>query len=191
MSLLAFPGRQDTLRGFNLEIVPSSPRRAHIWDAGTKTKPHEALIPPTTDENDEPFATLVKTFSFYGEVTRELFGPMLPYFERVCVPEGSVLWNQGDEPDGMYLIEQGILRASYAFAEHVPHTEESMVPGTTAGELSALSAMPRNATVIVEQQAVLWKLSTSKMKELEKDHPEVAHAFTQLALKSAYFSTPH
>ena len=60
---------------------------------------------------------------------------------------------------------------------------ESMVPGTIAGELSALSGLERNATCTVERQAVLWKLSTENLARLEREHPELARAFTRLILK--------
>jgi SulP family sulfate permease len=58
-----------------------------------------------------------------------------------------------------------------------------MVPGTLAGELSALTSLPRNATVVVERRAVLWKLSTANMRRLELDDPTLARTFVQFVLK--------
>jgi hypothetical protein len=94
-----------------------------------------------------------------------------------------VLWEQDEPPDGLYIIESGILRAIYKFANYTPTIEESMVPGTLAGELSALSNSPRNATVVVERQAVLWKLSLQNLRRLELDNPALAGTFLQLILK--------
>ena len=134
-------------------------------------------------ENPEPFATLVKTFASYGVVDKDLFRPIVTYLERMSLPEGYVLWTQGDEPDGLYLIESGVLRAVYHFAEHTPDTEESMVAGTIAGELSALSESSRNATCIVERPAAVWKLSVHALRRMETEHPELARTFTKLLLK--------
>jgi len=64
-----------------------------------------------------------------------------------------------------------------------------MVSGTLAGELSALSGMPRNARVVVEQQAVLWKLSLENMRRLETECPHLAQIFVQLVLKAAKVDT--
>jgi len=83
------------------------------------------------------------------------------------------------------MIESGVLRAMYEFADHTPLTEECMVPGTLAGELSALSDLPRNATVVVERQAVLWRLTMERLRHLEAEHPLLARTFTQLVLKAA------
>ena len=108
------------------------------------------------------------------------------YFVRTPVPEGLVLWRQNEASDGLYVVESGILRAVYRFSEHTPIVEESMVPGTLAGELSALSSLPRNATVVVERAAVLWKLSIVDLRRLEGDDPGLASAFTQVLLKGAW-----
>jgi len=136
-------------------------------------------------DSAEPYNTLVKAFSSYGDLNFEQFRPLVKYLERISVPVDTVLWAQDDPSDGLYIIESGILRAMYKFANQTPTIEESMVPGTVAGELSALSNLPRNATVVVERQAVLWKLSIQNLRCLEVDNPALAWSFLQLVLKVA------
>lgn len=136
----------------------------------------------------EPFNTFVKAFSSYGDVDFQQFRPLLSYFQRMSLPEGFVLWEQGDDSDGLYIIESGVLRATYRFADHTQSIEESMVPGTLAGELSALSTLPRNATTVVERSAVVWKLSIENLRRLETEEPALGRVFTQLVLKGAQFS---
>jgi len=76
------------------------------------------------------------------------------------------------------------LRASYQFAAY-SGIEESMVAGTLAGELSAVSGTARNATAVVERDAILWRLGTDDLQRLEEDEPTLARAFMRLILKSA------
>lgn len=135
----------------------------------------------------EPYNTLVRAFSTYEAIDRETYAPLIPYLTRMSVPEGTVLWTQDEPPDGLYIVESGILRATYRFAEPTPPMVESMVPGTIAGELSALSGLERNATCVVERAAVLWKLSTENLTRLEEEQPELARAFTRLILKGECF----
>lgn len=97
--------------------------------------------------------------------------------------EGTTLWRQDDESDGLYIIESGVLRASYAFPNRLDSLEESMVGGTLAGELSALSNLPRNATVVVEKDAVLWKFSVEELRNLQAEQPVLAQTFVHLVLK--------
>ena len=92
---------------------------------------------------------------------------------------------QGEPADGLYVVGTGVLRATYRFAAHTPAIDESMVPGTLAGELSGLAGLVCNATVVAERRAVLWRLSADALHRLEADQPELAEEFTTLVLKGA------
>ncbi|KAJ7577964.1 sulfate transporter family-domain-containing protein [Mycena floridula] len=179
-----FPGRQDAdiSDQQSLSSVVASPRLSHLHEAGFRTIANEVGI---FEDSAEPHGTIVRAFSSFGEINPETFRPMASYLERMSLPQGHVLWNQGDPSDGLYIIESGVLRASYKFAPHTPSIEESMVPGTLAGELSALSNLPRNATAIVERPAVVWKLSMENLRKLEAEEPALAKVFLQLVLKAA------
>ena len=150
-------------------------------------KSQEIFSQHEPERSSEPINTIIKAFSSYGKLDSDLFRPIDSYFERLSVPTGHVLWNQYDLSDGLYVIESGVLRASYEFANPAQHFEESMVAGTLAGELTALSDSTRNATVIVEQAAVLWRLSIENIRRLQMDEPELARTFIQLVLKGKFF----
>lgn len=138
---------------------------------------------PQEQRGREPANTIAKVFSYNPEFNAEQFKPLVNYLERQSLPKGHVLFKQGDVSDAMYIIESGVLRALYRFAEHSPVVEESMVPGTLAGELTGLSGLERNATVLVDRDAVVWKLSREKLKVLEKEQPELARVFTRLVMR--------
>ncbi|KIK64222.1 hypothetical protein GYMLUDRAFT_40512 [Collybiopsis luxurians FD-317 M1] len=181
------PGRQDVdvISSYQSSPAKGSPRRSMLLDVGARTIANDTSLPSLRDDtNAEPLATLVRAFSSFGDIDYNHFRLIVPYLHRMSVPRDYVLWRQGDMSDGLYLIESGVLRATYQFAEYTQSIEESMVPGTLAGELSALSSLPRNATVITERPAVLWKLSIEKMRRLEVEEPTVARAFTHMVLKS-------
>lgn len=184
---ITLPGRRDTSLSFD-DTLTGSPRQMQLRDVGERTIAGE-FLDKDSENSSEPYNTLVNAFSSYHDVDQNTFKQIAPYFERFTFPDGFVLWEKNDTPDGLYIIESGILRASYKFAEHSPVIEESMVSGTLAGELSALSAMPRNARVVVEQQVVLWKLSLENMRRLEAEHPHLAQIFVQLVLKAAKVDT--
>jgi SulP family sulfate permease len=64
--------------------------------------------------------------------------------------------------------------------------EQSMTAGTLAGELSALSGTPRNATVVAERASVIWKMSAESYERLEREQSVIAKAFVTLVLKGAW-----
>ncbi|KAL0067029.1 hypothetical protein AAF712_006019 [Marasmius tenuissimus] len=185
----ALPGRRDADSALSPGSVSSgagSPRRSHLNDVGFRTIAND--IPPSSVDSHthpEPCNTLVKVFSSFGDVNSEHLLALAPYLQRMSAPEGHVLWKQGDESDGLYIIESGVLRASYRFSMHSASVEESMVSGTLAGELSALSDLERNATVWVERDAVVWKLGRQQFERLGQENPTLEKMLVRMVLKSA------
>ncbi|PBK98476.1 hypothetical protein ARMGADRAFT_1130535 [Armillaria gallica] len=183
------PGRQDadttdySESGLGLSML-GSPRIVHLYDAGSRTIANGRIH--LVYAVREPLPTLSRALSSYTSLD---LSPLPSYLSRVCYPAGHVLWRQNDPPDGLYIIEKGVLRASYTFDNetytHPPHIEESMVSGTVAGELSALSNMPRNATMVVERDVVLWKLSREALGRMQEEKPIFAKQLVEAILKSA------
>lgn len=66
-----------------------------------------------------------------------------------------------------------------------PHASfyETILPGTTCGELPFFSETPRTGTVIVEEDSVAWKLSTEKFLELERREPAVGRELVRVGLR--------
>ena len=80
------------------------------------------------------------------------------YGETVFFPSGARLLEQGEEPDALYLIDDGIVRVE----RWVPTLTESLHladlgPGSVVGEIGILTGAPRNATVtaVTEVEATL------------------------------------
>jgi SulP family sulfate permease len=195
MFVVAIPQRQDTADIEYNRLVGSfvrSPRRSQIRDAGERTIATEIFSTPQPDMSPEPYNTLIKAFSSYGDLDQVFFQTISTYMERVTASTGTILWQQGEQSNGLFVIESGVLRAFYTFAKPTQQFEESMVAGTLAGELSALAESPRNATVTVEHgPAILWKLSGANLKKLQTEEPEFARVFIQLVLKGAVMISKH
>jgi len=185
-AFLSIPARQEAEYSRLVGSLVLSPRRSHIRDAGERTIATETFFPPQPDMSAEPHNTLRKAFSSYGDLDPIFFQTISKYMERVTATSGTILWQQGEQPNGLYVIESGVLRALYTFANPTQQFDESMVAGSLAGELSALAEAPRNATVTVEHgPATLWKLSGANLKRLQIEEPEPARVLIQLVLKAA------
>ena len=83
----------------------------------------------------------------------------------------------------MYLLESGILRATYDLEHGV--LIETIVAGTVCGELPFLSETKRSARVSAERDCVAWKLdrdSWCQMQEMEGGD-SIAAELLRLGLK--------
>ncbi|KAJ2925987.1 hypothetical protein H1R20_g11096, partial [Candolleomyces eurysporus] len=183
----AVPVRRQTDEGrLFIGSFVASPRRSHIREAGERTIASELATHQEQALSSEPLNTIIKAFSSYGVINPQQFAPISLYFDRIPVPPNYVLWKQGDQPDGLYILESGLVRAIYRFQNPAQDFEESMVAGTIAGELSALANSPRNCTAVVEHAGVLWKLSSANLHKLQIEQPELARIFLQFVLKAAH-----
>ena len=78
-------------------------------------------------------------------------------------------------------MEDGILRAEYDQPQ--VRYYESIVAGTTCGELPFFSATRRTASVLAERDSVAWQLDNEKWEELQKKEPDVAQELLRISLK--------
>ena len=156
------------------DTTDQSAASAHI--ASAETTPVDTFV--------QPLPLLLQTIGSYSTTDSiEFFHSLVPYLVQVFVPASSTLWHQHDQTNGLYLIESGSLRATYAYDVHRSWIQETMVAGTIAGDLSTLSDTMRNATVVAERDCVLWKLDRENLKRLEEEEPEVARRFIEIVLK--------
>jgi len=165
-----------------------------IFESARGTRSTNLETAPEEDENEnsptaeQPFPLLNQTFGSYLTSTPE-FDPqkflstLTPYFTRITVSPNQTLFHQNDPPDGLYLIERGSLRATYAYDDRRELIQETMVAGTIAGDLSTLSETRRNCTVVSEGEGVLWKMDSEGLRKLEEAEGEVARLFIKVVLK--------
>ncbi|KAE8215967.1 hypothetical protein CF327_g837 [Tilletia walkeri] len=121
----------------------------------------------------QPAPLLTLTFKAYAQedLGQEFFANLAPYFTKVRISKGQKLWERGDESDGLYLIEKGILKARYDFPQEEFEINEAMLAGTIAGELSFLSGQVRNTAVHAELDCVLWKLDGTNLDRMQMERP--------------------
>jgi SulP family sulfate permease len=128
----------------------------HPTDSTTATKPSPAL--PRYSSFAEPLRLILQTFhGLTAHPSPDFWHPATKYFARQTLRAGDVLYNIGDAADGFYLLEEGILRAEYEMPQG--HWSESIVAGTTCGELPFFAGERRSARVVAERDVVCWVLS--------------------------------
>ena len=92
-----------------------------------------------------------------------------------------MIYARGDRPDGFYLLQSGIFRAEYYLEQGNYH--ESIVAGTTCGELPFFSETKRTSSVVAERECVAWLLTPEKWDELQKTDGDVARELLKVGMK--------
>ena len=96
------------------------------------------------------------------------------YLEKKEIKQGEYLMHQGDQPDEMYFIEAGLVSAQLELPDGNIMRLSSMRGGTTVGEMGMYLGNTRTASVVADRTSIIYRLSKSALKEMEKKDPEVA-----------------
>lgn len=203
------------------DLEAFSPRRAHLLHAAketlvgkkTATEPPSLLSstppstttpvkPPQKAQWPEPVRLLMQALGPYApELKEDFFNRLVPYFRKIKVAKGDILWQINDPADSFYVLETGILKAVYNFPNQLMDPSEakagndlayhhaiseSMLPGTIAGEMTFLAGIKRNTTVSAERDCILWKMDTKDLKAMEEnERPGIARSFRQCVLRAS------
>lgn len=173
---------RTTAPGSGIDAMFSSPRRTLIQQAATTTLNDADDSLPTRWQNfAQPLPLILQAFKDFSSKDLDFWNQAVPYFEKREYQAGRVLYSRGDDPDGFYLLEDGILRAEYQLEQGSFH--ESIVAGTTCGELPFFAETERSGTVVAEKDTVVWLLTKEKWAKLEVEKRDVAMELLKIGLK--------
>ncbi|EGY22936.1 hypothetical protein VD0002_g5647 [Verticillium dahliae] len=165
-----------------LDGVFNSPRRNHLRTAAKNALTNTESQQTTRWQSfKEPLRLMLQIFQGLTEKNEDFWFRAVPYFVRREFVAGSTLYRRGETASGFYLVEQGILRAEYDLPQG--WLTESIVAGTTCGELPFFSETERTANVLVERDCVAWLMDTEGWERLQKEEPDVARELLRISLK--------
>lgn len=165
-----------------LEHPSNSPRNALLREAAQRALTDaEASRHPRWQSFREPLRLILQIFHGLSNENEDFWFRAAPYFVRRAHPAGTVLFRMGEEARGFYLVEQGVLREEYDLPQG--WLCESIVAGTTFGELPFFSETRRTATVTVERDCVVWFLGEEAWGRMQREERDVAWELLRVSLK--------
>jgi SulP family sulfate permease len=174
-------------------LIASSPRRSHLQEAARQSLNHmDNLSPldtttttttPRYQNFSEPLRLILQIFSSLSspDKNEDFWFRAVPFFARQTHAPGTILFRRGELATGFYLIESGLLRAEYDLPQG--WLCESIVAGTTCGELPFFSETERTATAVVEREVTVWIMDREGWKKCQEKEPEVARELLKISLK--------
>lgn len=187
-TLRAIPSSNSSMQKtpFNNHIA-GSPRISFIQkaaDSAVRSDPELLESRTRWQKYREPLPLLLKTFNGVTTKREDFWHRVAPHFKRIKFKAGQVLFDIGTEARGFYVVESGILHADQETKQG--NLSESIVAGTTCGELPFFSASTRSARVSAETDTVVWYLSRAEwesLRQMKPDGPEIANELYLIALK--------
>lgn len=160
----------------------NSPRQSHLAEAAQNALNTLEVQRPTKWQSfNEPLRIMLQIFQGLSDKNEDFWFQATSYFTRKEYAAGTTLFCRGDDAGGFYLVERGILRAEYDLPQG--WLCESIVAGTTCGELPFFSETERTATAQVERDCVLWLMDRERWEQLQKEKPDIARELLRISLK--------
>ena len=117
----------------------------------------------------------LKTTELFAHVPDGVLGSIQDKMKPIRLPAGTVLFNQGEPGDGLYLILEG---------EVAIHSDGVQIairgPGECVGELAVLDDAPRSAAVTAKTDAVLLKCDRDDFHQIVATSRGVAGALFRM-----------
>ncbi|KAH7116399.1 sulfate transporter family-domain-containing protein [Dactylonectria macrodidyma] len=160
----------------------NSPRRNHLVEAAHDALSSIDIQHPTTRQSfKEPLRLMLQIFQGLSDKNEDFWFPATTYFTRREYLAGTVIFRRGEQANGFYLVERGIIRAEYDLPQG--WLCESIVAGTTCGELPFFSDTDRTATAAVGRDCVVWLMDREHWAKIQAKEPEVARELLRISLK--------
>ena len=161
--------------------VFNSPRRNGLNEAARDALTGGAQPPTKWQRFKEPLRLMLQIFQGLSDKNEDFWFVATKYFRRRECAAEEVLFRRGEPANGFYLLERGIIRVEYDLPQG--WLMESIVAGTTCGELPFFSETDRTATATVERDCVVWVMDREAFTNLQKDEPGIATELLKISLK--------
>ena len=164
------------------ESMVGSPRTNLLAHAATTAINETSPSEPSKWRNlKQPLPLMLQAFQDLTEKNEDFWFRAVSYFTKRDLTKGQQVYARGDRPDGFYLLQSGILRAEYYLDQGNYH--ESIVAGTTCGELPFFSETERTSSVIAEKDCVAWLLTPQQWEEMQVRDPDVSRELLKVGMK--------
>jgi SulP family sulfate permease len=110
---------------------------------------------------------------------------LLEHMKRVEVSASEILFEQGDEDNGLYMLERGSMTALIGTEHNGFKRVKKFRPGALIGEMSAYTAdRKRTATIVADEASVLYHLSAEKLARLDLEDLKLTASIHELVART-------
>lgn len=125
----------------------------------------------TNPEEDRHWLT---RSSLFGGLDPVLLDRLASLCRRRDLARGQLLFSQGDEADGLYIVTAGILRIMLVAGDGRELTLNLMEPGDVVGEISLLDGLPRSAGAVAMTDVTCLVLGQSAFETALDENPSLS-----------------
>ncbi len=138
-----------------------------------------------------PSPSILRNFTLFAACDDEVLHEILKHTEWLAIGAGETLLEQGEEPDGCYILTEGQIHITREYPDGSEGVLATEGPFYVIGEISMLANQPRTGSVTTVSDCEMTRISRDTMAHFCQEHPEIlADAITHLG-ERLYRQTLH
>ena len=118
---------------------------------------------------------ILKSLNIFSESPETILSELAPLMQEEEIENGTIIFNEGDIGDRMYIIYKGQIRIHKGSTTLAILKEKEVF-----GELSLLDSETRSASATANTDCFLFKIDQEPFYELIETRPEVAKGFIKI-----------
>jgi SulP family sulfate permease len=136
------------------------------------------------------YQTEAESMTIYDHLNRifhdlEKVRILLEHMRRVEVNASEILFEQGEDDNGLYMLERGSMTALIGTEHNGFKRVKKFRPGALIGEMSAYTAdKKRTATIVADEDSVLYHLTSEKLARLDVEDLKLAASIHELVART-------
>jgi SulP family sulfate permease len=107
------------------------------------------------------------------------------YAELVVKPKGSILCDEGEKNQTIFLLQRGRVTSFTATDDGDVKRIQTVTKGAVINDECIFLNLPVTHTVVVEEESTFWAITKKKLAQMEEKHPKLALAITHHILRYA------
>jgi predicted acylesterase/phospholipase RssA/CRP-like cAMP-binding protein len=122
--------------------------------------------------------------SVFGPIDDAAFEAISGELEPIVTPGGTVLFDQGDPGDSVYVLLHGRLHVSI---RHADTGEDELLgeilPGEAVGEMGLLTGEPRTATLLAARDSILVRIASETFDRMCERNPALIRHLSKVVVE--------
>ena len=123
---------------------------------------------------------LLKEVDFLYKLSIDEINVLISRFKKMVLKKGTVIIRQGGMGDSFFLISEGRLAVWMKRRDGSKVLIRHLSKGNYFGEISLLTGEKRTATVVTEQESILYRLSKSDFRSILSQNPVIAEEISNV-----------
>lgn len=118
--------------------------------------------------------------TFFDDFSRQWLERSEKYAKQRNLPKGALLFSQGDESDGLFILKSGRAKVFISDENGKEMVIAVLGPGEVVGEIASLDGEVRTASVVAMEPSTVLRIAQGDFKSFLKENHELAFEIIQV-----------